>query len=215
MLAALSACTWALLWIAPAAPAADQGRVRIIRDAVTSFASRFVASPTEAEKAFMRSHYFQFRGYPPYHDRALAWGPPSTFYLDLYAIYRDGEGEDGRPLLTAHPDWVLRDAAGRSLYIPFACAGGSCPQYAADIGNPAFRQWWIDRAKAIAARGYAGLYVDDVNMQMMVGNGQGELVAPVDRATGRPMTEAAWRSYVTQFVEQIQRQMPGLPITHN
>jgi hypothetical protein len=110
---------------------------------------------------------------------------------------------------------VLRDAGGQRLYIPCACSGGSCTQYAADIANPAFRPWWIDRAKATMAKGYAGLYIDDVNMEMMVGNGEGDLVAPVDRATGRPMTETDWRRYVTQFVEEIQRQMPGVPITHN
>ena len=40
-------------------------------------------------------------------------------------------------LATQHPDWILKDAAGNKLYIPWGCSGGICPQYAADIGNPA------------------------------------------------------------------------------
>jgi hypothetical protein len=196
------------------APAAEQGHVNLIRDSITDFAERFVDSPSESEKAFMRSHYYQLRGYAPYHDRALPWGPPSTFYLDLYAIYRDYDTVDGKQLLADHPDWVLRDHRGQRLYIPFACSGGSCPQYAADITNPAYRQWFIGRIKETMEAGYVGVYLDDVNMEMMVGNGQGDLVAPIDPNTGRPMTEADWRRYVTQFVEQIDREVEE-PIAHN
>ena len=213
-LAALIACIAVFACIPAAATAADQGHVNLIRDAKSDFADRFIGSPTSAEQAFMKAHYFQFRGYSPYHDRALSWGPPSTFYLDLYAIYRDYDTVDGKQLLEAHPNWVLHDANGQRLYIPYACSGGSCPQFAADITNPDYRRWFIDRVKQTMAQGYVGLYLDDVNMEMMVGNGQGDLVAPIDPQTGRRMTETDWRRYVTQFVEQIDREIPQ-PITHN
>ena len=213
-IAALVACLGALLCLPAGASAADQGHVNLIRDSVTSFADRYIAHPSEADKAFMRSHYYQLRGYAPFHDQALSWAPPSTFYLDLYAIYRDYDTVDGKQLLAKHPDWVLRDNSGQRLYIPFACSGGSCPQYAADITNPDYRDWFIDRVKETMAQGYVGLYLDDVNMEMMVGNGQGDLVAPVDPHTGQPMSEADWRRYVTQFVEQIDRAVPQ-PIAHN
>jgi hypothetical protein len=213
-LIAILACLGALACLPATASAADQGQVNLVRDSVTSFADRYIAHPTDADKAFMNAHYFQLRGYAPFHDQALSWAPPSTFYLDLYAIYRNYDTVDGKQLLASHPDWVLRDGNGQRLYIPFACSGGTGPQYAADITNPDYRKWFIDRVKQTMAEGYAGLYLDDVNMEMMVGNGQGDLVAPIDPHSGDPMTEAGWRRYVTQFVEQIDQAVPQ-PIAHN
>ena len=45
---------------------------------------------------------------------------------------------------------------GGKLYIPFGCSGGTCPQYAADIGNPEFRAAWIEEARSQLAHGYKG-----------------------------------------------------------
>ena len=41
----------------------------------------------------------------------------------------------------------LRDGGGNKLYIPWGCSGGTCPQYAADVGNPAYRAWFIDQVR--------------------------------------------------------------------
>ena len=94
-----------------------------------------------------------------------------------------------RPWLAKeHPDWILKDASGSRLYIPYNCDGGACTQYAADIGNPGWRRHYIDPAKARIARGYRGIFVDDVNLAFKVSNGTGQLVAPIDPRTGEPMT---------------------------
>ena len=69
----------------------------------------------------------------------LSWYGDAWAYQDLYAIYTDSD------VVTRHPDWILKDAGGHKLYIPFGCSGGECPQYAADFGNPEFRSWWIRR----------------------------------------------------------------------
>ena len=71
--------------------------------------------------------------FSPYFDSRLSWYPNGWVYKDLYAI---GVGSS---MASAHPDWILRDSAGQALYIPFACSGGTCPQYAGDVGSPAFR----------------------------------------------------------------------------
>ena len=196
--------------------------VRLVRNATTEFAP-FITNPSPAAAGWMRNHYFQMRGYSPYFDNnALPWSPPPTsFYRDLYAIYNN---QAGNQLIASHPDWVLRDGAGRPLYIPYGCSGGSCPQYAANVGNAGWRSHWIAGARATfdysASRspdgsGYAGIYIDDVNLPMHVGNGSGDDVAPIDSRTGAPMTEQNWQRYVADFVEQIRAALPHVQITHN
>src|SRR5688500_10113042 len=105
---------------------------------------------------------------------------------------------------TAAARFVLRDEGGRRLYIPWGCSGGRCPQWAGDIGDPAFRAAWIAEAREQLAAGYAGLYVDDVNMLPQVSDGRGRLVAPIDPRTGEPMRLEDWRRYMASFMEEVR-----------
>src|SRR6185312_9064147 len=99
---------------------------------------------------------------------------------------------------------------------PWGCADGACPQYAADIANPTFRAWWIAQAQTNLSNGnYKGLWIDDVNMNFDVADGAGNPVAPIDAATGAPMTWSAWRNYVAQFLTQIRQAFPAREIVHN
>jgi hypothetical protein len=218
LLAALAIVALVLAALPASSSAAE---VRLLRNATSEF-DPFITDPSPQSQAWMREHYFQMRGYSPYFDnQALPWSPPPTsFYRDLYAIYNNAAGNQ---LIADHPDWVLRDGAGRKLYIPYACSGGTCPQYAGDVGNPAFRAWWIAKARETfnyaAGRspdgsGYAGVYIDDVNLSMKVGDGNGA-VAPIDPRTGGTMTEPSWQRYVAEFVGEIRAAFPGAQITHN
>ena len=65
------------------------------------------------------------------------------------------------------------------------------------------------------ATGYKGLWIDDVNLIMQVGNGYGHRVAPIDRATGRPMTTNAWEKYFADFMTQVRQALPKAEILHN
>lgn len=198
------------------AAAAGEGEVKFLRNATSSFDS-FLTGSTSTQQQWMRDNYDRMRGYPPFFDQALTWAPRSEFYFDLYAIY-NSTGDDGLPrlpLLEQHPDWVLKDSAGRRLYIPWACSGGSCTQFAADIGNPEWRSWWINAARDIMGRGYSGIFVDDMNLEMRVGNGNGEFVRPMDPRTGAPMTDANWRRYMAEFAEEIKAAFPSQEVTHN
>lgn len=208
------------LAVLPASGSAAE--VRLLRNATTAF-DPFITDPSPQSQAWMREHYFQMRGYSPYFDnQAFPWSPPPTsFYRDLYAIYNNPAGNQ---LIADHPDWVLRDGAGRKLFIPYACGGGTCPQYAGDVGNPAFRAHWIAGARTTfnysSARspdgsGYMGVFIDDVNLQMKVGNGDGEAVAPIDARTGSTMTDQNWQRYVAEFTEEIRAAFPQAQITHN
>ena len=84
----------------------------------------------------MRDHYWRMRAYAPYFDTRLSWFPEARGSTRTPTRSIPAR----TPLDSEHPEWILKDAAGNKLYIPFGCSSGTCPQYAADIGNPAFRQ---------------------------------------------------------------------------
>lgn len=192
----------------PVARLDPAGVVHYAKPATSSF-DRYSRRPSARRQAWMRAHYWRMRAYSPYFDSRTRWYANAWFYRDAYALYR------GRRQAREHPEWILRDGRGRRLYIPFDCERGSCPQYAADIGNPAFRAHWIAGARASLARGYTGVFIDDVNMELRVSYGTGRAVAPRDPRTGKPMTLAAWRRYMADFMAQIRRALPGAEIVHN
>jgi len=169
----------------------------------------YLNDPGHAQKAWMKKHFWHMLTYSPSFDAKTKWYPRAWVYRDLYAIYK------GSAFAKEHQSWILRNASGQLMYIPWSCSGGSCPQYAGDVGNPAFRHAWIAEAKAELAKGYDGIWIDDVNLVFAVGNGTGKWEAPVDPRTGKTMTEAAWEEYVTTFVEEIRQQIPGAEIVHN
>jgi hypothetical protein len=187
---------------------APEGKVRFYNLADSEF-DVYSRNPSEAMQAWMRAHYYRMQTYTPYFDSRLSWYPDAWFYKDAYAIYR------GSSLLEEHPDWILRDKEGNPLYIPWGCADGGCPQYAADFGNQAFRDHWIDEAGAALERGYRGIWIDDVNMTWRVGDVNGRQVIPVDPRTGEPMTLQNWRRYLAEFMEQIRTALPDAEIAHN
>ena len=189
-----------------AAPARDRaGVIHFARGADSSF-DRFTSAPNPASQAWMRDKYWRMRTYPPYFDSRTAWFGGAWAYKDAMAIYPS----ESRPA-----DHYLRDAQGRKLYIWYACNGGTCTQYAGDIGSTSYRNAWLADIKASYAKGYKGVFVDDVNMELRISDGNGNLQWPVDPRTGQQMTEAAWRRYMAEFMELIRRELPGAEIVHN
>jgi hypothetical protein len=188
------------------APGAGAGHVRYVK--MTSTASdRFTDAPTAGLARLMRERFWRIVGFTPYFDARTAWHPGALVYKNLYGIRARKAAR--------HPDWLLRDRSGRRLYIPWGCSRGRCAQYAADVANPAFRRAWIKDARRVLARGYRGLYIDDVNLHFAVSDGAGAHVDPVNRRTGAPMTATAWRKHMAAFLTQIRRAMPGAEIHHN
>lgn len=195
--------------LATSASAASIGKARIARAAPSSF-DKYTRNPNAAEKQWIRDHYARLIVFDPYFDSRLSWYPDAWAYENLYAIHV------GSSFASAHPDWILRDAAGNPLYVRYDCSGGTCPQYAGDLGNPAFRADWIARARTILAKGYRGLYIDDVNMRIdRISDGNRNPVAPRDPRTGTAMTETNWRRYIAEFTEQIRAAFPSHEIVHN
>ena len=202
-------CSLLLAVILHCGPAiADAGTVRLARGAESDF-DGYTQNPSPAMQDFLRTKFWRMRTYSPYFDTRLAWDNNAWAYQDAYAIY------PGSAAAAQHPDWILKDANGNRLWVQFACTGTACTQYAADIGNPDYRAWWIAGAKAKLAAGYRGLFIDDANMAERVSNGAGLETHPVDPRTGQTMDETAWQHYMAAFLDQVRAALPGVEITQN
>jgi Hypothetical glycosyl hydrolase family 15 len=185
--------------------AVDAGAVHLVKDARTEFDRTDV----RANAAWLNTHFSQMTGYAPWFNKNLKWYRHARLYDDAYAIYK------GSRLEKEHPEWILTDVKGNRLYIPAGCSNGTCLQWAADISNPAFRAFWIKNLRATLAKGYAGVFIDDVNIAIDTSNGRGEIVAPRDRKTGGVMTNQAWGTYFDLFMKEVRAATPGYEITQN
>jgi hypothetical protein len=190
------------------ADSAATGTVHFVKRSDPSF-DPFTNSPTAGFTQWMNAKFWRTEVFTPYFDGKTSWYGNGWVYKDLYAIYK------GSDVATQHPDWILHDASGNPLYIPWGCSNGTCPQYAADVSNPDYRAWWIGQARTALSHGYKGLWVDDVNLEFRVGNGSGTQTAPVDTRIGGTMSYDNWRRYVVEFTEAIRTGLPNAEILHN
>jgi hypothetical protein len=188
---------------------ANPGRVNFSRTSNSSL-DPYIDAPSTTQQQWLQKNFTRMSVFSPYFDDRTTWYSNGQIYQDLYAIYSDSA------LVTQHPDWIFHDQYGNPMYIPWGCSNGTCPEFAADITNPSFRAWWINQMQTNLSQGnYRGMWIDDVNMNFEVGDGWGNLAAPIDSATGAPMTWSAWRNYVAQFVKQIRQAFPTREIVHN
>lgn len=171
-------------------------------------------------KAIISAQCAAVASYTPYWDAAVSWAPAFA-YRDAYAIYGTGGVIDparNPPIVVAHPEWILRDAAGNPCYIPFKNAQGAVDQMAADIGNPEWIEYFVSRSAEDAANGYAGTFVDDVNLDISrVGDANANPAKPIDPRTGQPMTPLAWKAYFVAFLQELRKatQALGIKLIHN
>jgi len=193
-----------------AAASTATGDLRFAQEAKSSF-DKYIDAPSDGEQAWMREHYDRMRTYAPHFDSRSNWYSNSWTYKDSYAVYKN---DDGSPADNAQH--ILKDSSGNKLFIPYNCDGGTCPLYAADIGSPAFRAAWIaELRQTMGAANYKGIFVDDVNMEFRVSDGNGSHKAPVNPRTGREMTEGEWKNSMADFMEEIRAAFPGKEIVHN
>ena len=105
--------------------------------------------------------------------RAPSWYPSAWTYKDLYAIYATGDGEV-KP--DQHAEWILRDAQGHKLYIRYDCSAAPAPSSRATSATPPSAHTGSPTPSACTiAHGYQGLFVDDVNMELRISDGHGNL----------------------------------------
>lgn len=208
-----------------------EGKVRFYNLVDNEFAGNHIVDADKAKKEWMVKHYDRMQVYSPWFDEHTEWYESGLVYKDMYAIY-NCEDFNCSPqwipitqfIFDEHPEWILRDSDGSPLYLPFGCNNGSCPQFAADISNSEFRQFWIDdlNERLVAAfnmtgKGYHGIFVDDVNLDLArsVVTGDGLSGNPINRATGLLIEDEAWQNYVAEFVELIRSEFLGKEIVHN
>jgi hypothetical protein len=194
---------------------AGQGTVRYIQHAGPNWDS-FTSTSDPAVQTSIRNTLFRIETYAPYFNAKLSWMPRAFVYFDSYAIYTNS------PLATAHPEWILKGSLGQKLYIPWGCSGGTCPQYAGDISNPAFVAYQIAQitsyigAGGSPSNGYSGLFLDDVNLGFTVSDVTGAFVAPIDSNTHQPMSLTNWQMYFARYVEAVRNALPKtVEIIHN
>lgn len=199
--------TICVLALSEFASAASPGSVTFVGNSNSLL--NYLNPPTPASEQFFLADFAGMIGYPPAFNPNLAWFPNGYAYFDLYGIMPGSEE-------TTNPNWILKDQYGNWLYIPFGCSGGVCAQYAANIADPTFRAAWIAETAGTAyGANYAGVFIDDVNMNFNVSDGYGNLVTPIDSNTGQTMTYDAWRSYIATFVQQARAAMPNLQLMEN
>lgn len=170
---------------------------------------RHVTNTSPAQQAWLNKKFWRAEVFNPFFDGMTSWYTKGWVYKDLYAI------GNGSPQASQNPDWILKSQTGEKLYIPWGCGNNWCPQYAADITNPAYRASWIANLKAAIAKGYKGAWIDDVNLERRVSNAAGTDVAPYSATLGRTMTADDWRKAMADFTEQIRRELPSTEILHN
>ncbi len=167
----------------------------------------YTGVPDQSMKDWFNSNVWRMMVYAPFFNERLSWYPNAWIYINLYAIPVNSA------IVRQHPDWILRDASHRPLYIPYECRGGSCPQYAADPSNPEYRKAWLEKATLFKKKGYKGFWIDDVNLAFRVSDGNGNFQSPIK--AGKVMSEGDWGEAVTSFLEDIRKAFPDAEILHN
>src|ERR1700712_1553919 len=187
----------------------DPGKVRFVKRMDGTF-DPYVTNNNSTTQQWINNKFWRMEVFSPFFDAKSSWYNKGWVYDDSAAIY------PSTTMATQHPDWILHDAAGNKLWIPWGCSNGSCPQYAADPTNAAFRLAWIAALKTELATGYKGAWIDDVNLDMRVSDNNGNSVTPYSPALGRNMTANDWSSAVASFMEQIRAAIPSqYEILHN
>ena len=154
-------------------------------------------NPTPTQQQLARDVWDEAIVYDNYWTPRLSWYPHPWAYYDVMAIYTTSQ------IVTQHPEWILRDAAGKKLTFY------SDVQYAADIGNPAYRSYRIDRFKELVALGY-GLFFDDVNMDRPGMSG-----TPINPRTGSAYLNIEWGGDMADYMVEARAALPTTEIVHN
>jgi hypothetical protein len=187
----------------------DPGKVRFVKRMDSNF-DPYVTSGNAATQQWINAKFWRMEVFNPFFDAKTAWYAKGWVYDDSTAIY------PGTDMANQHPDWILHDSAGNKLYIPWGCSNGSCPQYAADVTNPAFRAAWIATLKSELAQGYTGAWIDDVNLELRISDGGGNDATAYSPTLGRNITAADWRDAMATFMEEVRAAVPAnKEILHN
>ena len=167
------------------------------------------ANASLTQQEWVKSHFWEIQGDPPWFNFLLSWMPPAVTYFDLWSIHT------GDALATEHPNWIMKDSSGTPLYLDYNCDGTTCSQWAGDFANPAFVQYQISALTTLINEGYMGVWMDNVDMFINTSNGAAVTIPPIDSSTGEVMTATAWKQHIADFCAQIRSALPNIQIIHN
>jgi hypothetical protein len=189
-----------------------EGRLNVLVHAKTAF-DRWT-EPTDARTwATMRSTYDAMIVYSPYFDTRAPLFDNAFVYIDMYGLKVNNPVET---IAQDHPEWVLKTASGDAVYIPWGCdSPNGCPQYAADVGNPAYQDHFVERVRQLVDVGYQGIHIDDVNLAWRLSDSAGNRAAPINTRTGAELTIDEWQRDVVSLMERVRREFPDTQIMHN
>lgn len=172
--------------------------------------SAFALDPTY--QAWFQWRVSMMTGYTPWLDPALKFHRRVGAYLDAYAGYNNATLSPGGENAPIQPNWILTDANGVRLSIPYGFANGAWPEYALNIKDPAVVAYICGRAQARKKLGYTVLLVDDMNLALRLTKSTdptGALVPP-------PNNDACgFAEAMVELAEAIRAAVPGMAIIHN
>jgi hypothetical protein len=193
---------------AQATSSTAEGDVHLVKRMGDPSFDAVVTNPSPATVTWLGDHFYRMEVFTTFFDDKTSFYPEGWVYSDSAAIYV------GSSTAAQHPSWILKDTGGKSVYLDWGCSGGACPQYAADVSNAEFRSWWIDALKSALQKGYAGAWIDDVNLALRFTDGT-KAVTAHSPTTQVVMTEDAWSAAVASFMTEIRAKVSGYELLHN
>ena len=132
-----------------------------------------------------------------------AWNPELKVLVYDLGPYTQSGASEYATLMTEHPDYFARNAAGNLITVK--AAGGS-PAFAKNTlmneGNPGWQAWEAQRvASNIAKWGFDGAYIDSMGAGPFSGTTTG---VPINPSTGQAYTEAQWMEASGQTLDVIK-----------
>jgi hypothetical protein len=163
----------------------------------TSQADKYDLSPapTQAQRDWLNAHWDRAIIYM---DQIAAWLTGDWGYVDVLAIYTTSS------TATAHPEWILKDAAGNKLTFY------SSVQYLGDIGNPAYQDYVAAKIGGMASRSYKGVHCDDVDLDRVV------VPSAINPRTNAVYTLADWQHDFANMMTKVRVAAPKpFEVVHN
>jgi len=174
------------------------GKIRLARADSTDF-NIFSSSSDISVQQSVNQLFQRLFVYSPGFDSKISWYDRGWAYTSLYGI----------PVSEANATndlFILRDQSGNRLFLE--------PNvYAANILDTNYRNYWIERARALVGKGYRGLFIDDVNLSLVTINAAGSSTAAFQN--GIQISLVDWQNAVGLFTENIRSAFPLIEIVHN
>lgn len=183
----------------PPPPASSEAGLARFYQHADSSCDSWYGSATDAQKQAMNDHYSLVTAWSPWADARVPWltGPKHIVYMDCM-VGEYARKDSGGKIIPPSKPWILKDAQGNPITFY------SWNQWLADISSPEFRADYIARAKAVIAKGYDGIFIDDANTVLSDTSG-----TPVG------IDLSKWTTIMADFMGEVRAALPGAFLVQN